>query len=430
MSQDKSIPHSVLAEQAALGGVLIDNAAFWRCRLNEDDFYRHDHRLIWRAASALCAAEKPCDAISIGEWLEQAGLLEDAGGLAYVGTLAKDSPGSANIEHYAEIVADRSRRRATLRALQKAQESVMGGEEAEVALANVIAAIEKKSRGGYSDFADLDAKLDQHIATLADGGDDALPLGIPALDHMLSINGPQLVIVAGRPSLGKTALTFQWLAHAAKRYGVCGGIVSLETDGVRVAARMNAHLYQVSVSGLLRGWPNTVDVYRKKKTEMAYKLPLQVEEDIYNLSGILARINEWHRKHRIQWVVIDHLQLVDHHGNNRNDALGEVTRALKLNAKRLGIPHILVSQLSRDSEKNGRKPMLSDLRDSGNIEQDADIVIALNGRIDTNESGLRDVDIGILKNKDGETGWMEGMFQFDGATQTFRERDRSYREVS
>lgn len=417
-------PHNVEAEQAVLAGVMLDNSGFWRCDLREDDFYRFDHRIIWRALAALSEEGSPCDAVTIAEWLEQEELLDEAGGLAYIGAIVKASPGAANLEAYSRIVRERAGLREAVKAFSEAHNSVFAGEAPEEALAKVIAVVESGSRGGYSDFSALDTKLDSHISTLSEVGDRSLPLGIPALDHMLSINGPQLVIVAGRPSLGKTALSFQWLVNAAKRHGVRGGIISLETDGVRVAARMNAHLYQVSVSGLLRGWDRTIEVYRQKKAEKAYKLPLFVEEDIYDLGGIVARINEWKRKHDIEWVVVDHLQLVDHTGNNRNDALGEVTRRLKLNAKRLGIPHILISQLSRDSEKQGRKPGLADLRDSGNIEQDADIVIALSGRIDTNQQGMRDVDVGILKNKDGETGWLEGMFQFDGATQTFRESQR------
>lgn len=422
--QDKPYPNSVQAEQAVLGGVLLDNSGYWRCSVTEDDFYRHDHRLIWRALCALSDQGSPCDVVTVGEWLEQQGCFEEAGGFGYLGSLAKDAPGTANLEYYAGIVSDKARQRAMLTALQGAHQAVSNGEAPETALANILATVERSTRGGYSDFAALDGQLEAHLAAVATKGDQSLPLGLPALDHMLSIEGPQLVIVAGRPSLGKTAMALQWMAHSGKRHGIKGAFVSLETDGIRVAARLNAHLYQVSVSGLLRGWPNTIEAYRKKKAERPYKLPMFVEENTYDLNGIIARINEWRRKHEIEWVVVDHLQLVDHAGNNRNEALGEVTRRFKLNAKRLGIPHVLISQLSRDSEKHGRKPMMSDLRDSGNIEQDADIVVALEGGIDTNNDGWRRVNVGILKNKDGETGWLDGIFQFDGATQTFRENER------
>lgn len=422
---------SVAAEQSVVGGCLIDNDAYWKIAgiVTPEDFSTKFHREAWSAIRNAASEGNPFDAVTLSETtnLELAELL----------TLANETPGSANVEAYAKIVRDRALLRKASSYVAQAQGKLASGDFNAIAeLAGQLESLQR-SDAPTCDFnealrAGLTAIETAQIAAQSAGGIVGAPTGISAIDDRLrGLQGGKLIILAARPSLGKTALALQ-ASQAAAEAGYPVGIMSLEMGAGEIALRAFAHQYQVNNSGLAFGDVEDVAQLTQKlaaneeKRERLKSLPIYIDEDTFDVGGILGRITEWHRKHSIKFAIVDHLQLVElPEGKSRNDGLGDVTRQLKLLAKRLDIPVMLLCQLNRSVEKEQRKPKLADLRDSGNIEQDADIVIALNGTLDNFSDGSRDVDVGFLKYRGGPVGW-GGMMRFNGKTQTFRKAAIGY----
>ncbi|HEX5464415.1 MAG TPA: DnaB-like helicase C-terminal domain-containing protein [Burkholderiales bacterium] len=423
----KIAPHSVEAEQAVLGACFLSPAVFHELPLSENDFYRADHRVIWRAITALAADETAFDAVTLSDWLEARGELKQAGGLAYLATLARDTPTAENAKAYAEIVRERSNKRTALRLLAEAIDGLHGLSETP----EVIAGLQGKLEALSTTHGDLDfrAVLGRGLAAMEEAinrreqGNEGPQFGLPALDYAVGgLHGPRLVILAGRPSTGKTALAHQVSMLAARR-GLPVGKIELEMSAEEIAHRSMAWAYQVNVTDIAHGAESARASILNGATQHNIRdYPIWVDERAYTLAEICSRITEWHRKHAVQLVVVDHLQLVSSRRDNRAQELGEVTRGLKLLAKRLNTPVLLLSQLNRASLKDNRKPQLQDLRDSGEIEQDADIVIALHGELDADHEGNRAVEIGLLKNRGGRVGWLDHQsFLFRGRIQRFEE---------
>ena len=424
-------PYSLEAEQALLGGLLLNNRVWHEVgqRLAEEDFYRRDHQLIYRAIGELLLHGEPADFVTVSEHLRQRELLDEAGGLAYIATLSVDTAGSSNAAAYAAIVHER----ALLRGLIAAGQDIAGLgyspgalapdallDEAQSRLTRIARTRQVRARS----FAEIIEVADQAISLAQHkreaGIDGGVPSGIACLDARTGGWQPDnLIVIAGRPGLGKTALLNQIAVHAARR-GHPGLILSLEMGPETLGIRAMASAAGVNVSALMRGYREPHEAAAQAAVELS-GLPLHVDTDTYSLGGICAQIGQYKRTHDIQWAAVDHIGLIEVEGyNTRNEQIGAITRTLKKLAKRLQIPVIALSQLNRGVEKDRRRPTLADLRDSGNIEQDADACLFLHSEAEDNQATLT-MELGLLKNRGGRKGWIGRRISFNGATQTFQE---------
>lgn len=419
------------AEQSTIGGLLLSPD---RCHdvvglVSADDFSCANHRLIYSALQAMAVAGQPIDVVTLTGRLETAGQLGQVGGLVALASLVRSTPSAANVTHYASAVRDCAVRRRLRDVLSRAAHEVERA-EFDALLGEVTTAIESVAvtGGGYLSFQEALTRALDHIDTNARaracGGVVGVPTGLPAVDNRTGgLQAQRLIVLAARPSIGKTALANQIAIHAASR-GFPVGILSLEMSHEELVTRSLAHTFELNVSAISFG--DDAELGRLVAA-MAQRniadLPIQIDTDTTSLGGIVARLSEWRRKHGIELGIVDHIGLVEGGDNStRNDWMGKVSRTLKLTAKRLGIPILAVSQLSRGVERDKRRPVLSDLRDSGNIEQDADVCMFIHVEGDAVPSANKlPLEIGLLKNRIGRRGWLSERFAFDGRTQTIRE---------
>jgi len=391
--------------------------------LREDHFFQHAHRLLWRCLCRRASAGQPTDALAMAEDLRATGQLEDAGGMEYLAGLAETA--LPNIDHHARHLAELGRRRAIVGFCHQLQVDAPYTPADEL-VDRLIARMSDLTSG-----ADRQA---HSLAQCAVSGTQAVEearqrsregvLGVsttlPSLDHVLGgIHGPNLFVLAGRPGLGKTALVTQVLYHAA-RQGHPGLFLSIEMSEAQLAQRAAASLTRISLSLISRGKPEAITAMGAL-TALG-DLPAWIDDTTCDLDAICARIALYQRRNGIEWAAIDHIGLIrTERFNSRNEQMGHVSWTLKRLAKRLGIPIIALSQLSRRSEQDGRRPRADDLRDSGNIEQDADVIVMLHTGQEDRAQPRRPVQIGIVKNRLGPSLWFEERFEFDGATQRFYE---------
>jgi len=423
------------AEQAVIGGLILDNDAWHKVQLiKTEDFHHPQHRVIFQAIKKLAVANQPFDIVTLSEALERDNRLDQAGGMAYVGALAKDTPSAKNIGSYAAIVKDKANKRKVVDYLKQGIESVPGTDSLETLLSDIQARFESIKVSGAGESITFREAFDltiEHIDNAAKtNGTVGVPTSLQAIDGRIGgLQSSRLIILAARPATGKTALANQIMRYAAKS-GYPIGVLSLEMSPEELTARALASEYQVGVSGLLFGHDKTIEQLVKNMGKSSIQdLPIHMDTDTYTLSGIVARLTEWKRKYDIQLGIIDHIGLI--HNNtkqNRNDWVGEVSRTLKVTAKRLQIPILALSQLNRNVEQNQRRPRLSDLRDSGNIEQDADVCIFLH--TENNNAHPVILEIGLLKNRTGIGGvWLSERFEFDGKTQRITQVNLSPHQV-
>ncbi|PCH55713.1 MAG: replicative DNA helicase, partial [Legionellales bacterium] len=389
-------PHSLEAEQAVLGGLLLDNAAWDRIAtvVSEHDFYRQDHQLIFCALATLGQQNKPLDIITVSEFLEQQGSIDAAGGLAYLGKLAKNTPSAANIKAYAEIVRERS----VLRKLV-----TVGGEIADAAFApkgrevadlldeaeQKVFAIADGGRGaetGPQKIADILASTVTKIEKLFESGNaiTGLETGFTDFDKMTTgLQPSDLVIIAGRPSMGKTTFAMNIAEYAAMRNDAALKPVlmfSLEMPADALAMRLLSSLSRVEQQHIRTGQLGETDW---ASLTSAIGL-LSTKKLFIDDSGTLtpmelrAKARRVSREHNgLSLIVIDYLQLmhVPGRGDNRVLEISEISRNLKSLARELNVPIIALSQLNRSLEqRTDKRPVMSDLRESGAIEQDADLI--------------------------------------------------------
>ncbi|HLU61458.1 MAG TPA: replicative DNA helicase [Gammaproteobacteria bacterium] len=423
-------PHSVEAEQAVLGGLMLDNRAWDQVadRLVEDDFYRHDHRLIFRAIEALSEAGKPCDVVTIGEWLEKQELLDEAGGLIYLGALAKDAPGAANIRAYADIVRERSVLRQLIRTgndIAQAAFTPEGrdvSELLELAEQRVFEIAEKGSRGkkGFVGIRKLLTAAVERIDTLfhSDSHITGIPTGITRFDEMTAgLQRGDLIIIAGRPSMGKTSFAMNIAEHAAIREKVPTAVFSMEMPGEQLALRLISSLGRIDQSKVRTGklddedWPRITSA-----VTLMSEAPIFIDDTpALTPTEMRARARRLKREHGLGLIVVDYLQLMQVHGTKENRAteISEISRGLKALAKELEVPVIALSQLNRGLEqRQDKRPIMSDLRESGAIEQDADVIVFIYRdevyNEDSPHKGTAEVIIG--KQRNGPIGMVRTAF--------------------
>ena len=420
-------PHSIEAEQSVLGGLLLDNTAWDRIGdlIAEADFYRADHRLIYRHISKLIDNNRPADVITVAESLESTKELQSVGGMAYLGALATNTPSAANIRRYAEIVRDR----AVLRKLAEVATTIadsaynpMGRDASQLldeAESKVFEIAEQGARGkqGFQDMPPLLTQVVERIDLLYNRDNPSDVTGVPTgfidLDRMTAGLQPgDLVIVAGRPAMGKTSMALNIAEHVALQSGLPVGIFSMEMASTQLVMRMLGSVGKLDQHKLRTGRLQDQDWQRL--TEAVGKLndaPIHVDETAaLNPLELRARARRLHRQYKqLGLIVVDYLQLMSasSDGENRATELSEISRSIKSLAKELDCPVMALSQLNRSLEQRpNKRPVMSDLRESGALEQDADVIFFIYRdevyNPETADKGIAEVIIG--KQRNGPTG--------------------------
>jgi replicative DNA helicase len=428
-------PHSIEAESSVLGGLLLDNAAWDRVGdlLNDSDFYRYEHRLIYSAMTTLINASKPADVITVYEQLQNLGKSEEVGGLSYLNSLAQYVPSASNIRRYAEIV----RERAILRKLVSVSDEIATNafntqgrpvativDEAEQKIFN-IGEEGSRMKQGFQSMDTLVVDLLDRVQEMADNPNDitGVPTGFYDLDRMTSgFQAGDMIVLAARPSMGKTALAINIAEHVALNEGLPVAVFSMEMGAAQLAVRVVGSIGRIDQTHLRTGklsdeeWPRLTEAIEKLRT-----VSLHIDESAgLNSSELRANARRLARKcGKLGLIVVDYLQLMSGsggggNGENRATELGEISRGLKMLAKELQCPVIALSQLNRSVEtRTDKRPMMSDLRESGAIEQDADIIMFIY-RDDyytkelSKEPGVAEVI--IAKQRNGPTGTVKLAF--------------------
>jgi replicative DNA helicase len=420
-------PHSVEAEQSVIGGLLLDNAAWDSVAgmIVDGDFYRDEHRRIFRQIASLLDKAKPADVVTVSEALDAAGDGASTGGLAYLGELAANTPSAANIRRYAEIVRERAILRKLVSAADEIAQSAFApmGRDAKTLLdeaeARVFAIAEAGARhqGGFQHINPLLNAVVDRIQELHDRDNPSDITGVPTgfidLDAMTSgLQGGDLIVVAGRPSMGKTAFALNIAEHVAVDVGLPVAVFSMEMGGSQLAMRMLSSIGRLD-SHRVRTGRLTDDEWSRLSFALGklHEKPLYIDESgALNPIDLRARARRLHRQcGKLGLIVVDYLQLMTttRQGENRATEVSDISRSLKSLARELEVPVIALSQLSRKvEERNDKRPLMSDLRESGAIEQDADIIMMMYReeyyKPDTQDKGTAEVIIG--KQRNGPTG--------------------------
>lgn len=413
-------PHSLEAEQSVLGGLLIDNATWDQVAdmLSDEDFYRRDNKLLFRAISELSSQGIPFDVITLSERLAKTGDLENVGGLAYIGMIAKNTPTAANISAYANIVREYSVMRQLIRVGTQIGESGFrpeGRGPAELldsAERMVFEIAEQGSRGRQSfvSIKDLLTKAVDRIDTLfqQDNPITGVPTGFSDFDDMTSgLQPADLVIVAGRPSMGKTTFAINIAENAAIKYGLSVAVFSMEMPGEQLAMRMMSSLGRIDQHKLRTGKLDDDDWPRLTSAVGLLAEAKMFVDDTPAMSPaeLRARCRRLKRDQGLDLIVVDYLQLMQVPGfkENRTGEISEISRGLKSLAKELHVPLIALSQLNRSLEQRpNKRPVMSDLRESGAIEQDADVIVFIYRdevyNQDSPDKGTAEIIIGKQRN--------------------------------
>jgi replicative DNA helicase len=423
-------PQSIEAEQSVLGGLLLDNTAWDRISdmIDETDFYRADHRLIFQHIMLLIENNRPADVLTVAESLERSAKLDEAGGQAYLGSLSMNTPSAANIRRYAEIV----RERAIMRKLAQAGAEIAdaaynpAGREAKDLIDEAeskvfqIAEVGAKAKQGFVKIDPLLTETVERIDMLysRENKDDVIGLatGYVDLDRMTSgLQQGELIVIAARPSMGKTALAMNIVEHVALNLKKAAAVFSMEMSGAQLTLRMIGSVGRVDQHKLRSGtfeeseWPKLVDAVGKLNDSQIHI------DDTAGLNALEVR-SRARRLHRscggLSLIVVDYLQLMSGTASgreeNRATEVAEISRGLKSLAKELKLPVIALSQLNRSVESRvDKRPMMSDLRESGAIEQDADLILFIyrdEVYNPTNEASKGKAEIIVAKQRNGPTG--------------------------
>lgn len=424
-------PQSIEAEQAVLGGLMLAPDAYDRVadQLVEDDFYRRDHQLIYRAIRELAEKNRPFDAVTLGEWFDSMGLSEQVAGGAYLIELASTTPSAANIAAYAEIVRDK----AVLRQLIEVGTGIVNdgfqpdGRDSGEILAKAeqeVFAIAEAGARGRTDFTPVNKALSEAFDVLqtryANGGSvTGLPTGYTEFDEMTAgLQNTDLLILAARPAMGKTTLALNMAEYAAFRSKKAVAIFSMEMSASQLALRLISSVGRVNAQRLRSGQLEDEDWSRVTSAIRQLREAKIFIDDTPGLSPdvLRAKSRRLKREHDLGLIVIDYLQLMSVPGNSENRAteISEISRSLKHLAKELNLPVIALSQLNRSLETRAdKRPVMADLRESGAIEQDADVIVFIYrddyyNKETSPDKGLAEVIIG--KQRSGPTGSLKLKF--------------------
>ena len=438
-SSDKQVaqlripPHSQEAESSVLGGLLLDNNSWDKVAdlLAEADFYRYEHRLVFASITSLVNANRPADVITVFEQMQSQGKAEEIGGLAYLNSLAQYVPSSANIRRYAEIVRERSILRKLVSVSDEIATSALNTNGRPVT--NILDEAEQKifsigeegsrMRQGFQSMDKLVVQLLDRVEEMSKNPNDitGVPTGFFDLDRMTSgMQAGDLLVLAARPSMGKTALAINIAEHVALHEDLPVAVFSMEMGASQLAIRIVGSIGRIDQGRLRTGkliddeWPRLSDAIERLKP-----VSLSIDETPgLTTSELRASARRLARScGKLGLVVVDYLQLMSGSGGgdgeNRATELGEISRGLKMLAKELQCPVIALSQLNRGVEqRTDKRPMMSDLRESGAIEQDADVIMFIYRddyyNKDSKEPGV--AEIIIAKQRNGPTGTVKLTF--------------------
>ena len=427
-------PHSMEAESSVLGGLLLDNKSWEQVAdlLSEGVFYRYEHRQVYLAIQALINASRPADVITVYEHLQSIGKAEEVGGLGYLNSLAQYVPSASNIRRYAEIV----RERAILRKLVTASDEIATNafntqgkpvpqilDEAEQKIFQ-IGEEGSRLKQGFQSMDQLAVILLDRVNQMADSPNDitGVPSGFVDFDKMTSgMQAGDLIVLAARPSMGKTALAINIAEHVALNEGLPVAVFSMEMGASQLAIRIVGSIGRIDQQRLRTGklnqeeWPRLAEAIEKLRNvslhidETPSLTPMELRANARRLARTCGKLG---------LIVVDYLQLMSgntssNNGDNRATEIGEISRGLKMLAKELQCPVIALSQLNRSVEtRTDKRPMMSDLRESGAIEQDADVIMFIYRddyyHKDSKEPGVAEIIIG--KHRNGPTGTVKLAF--------------------
>jgi len=414
-------PHSIEAESSVLGGLLLDNSAWDRVGdlLAEGDFYRYEHKLVYSAIGGLINTSRPADVITVYEHLQSLGKAEEMGGLGYLNALAQYVPSASNIRRYAEIVRERS----ILRKLVSASDEIATNafntqgravaqilDEAEQKIFN-IGEEGSRMKQGFQAMPQLVVDLLDRVQEMADNQNDitGVPTGFVDFDRMTSGLQPgDLVVLAARPSMGKTALALNIAGHVGFDTKLPVAIFSMEMSSSQLAMRLLGSHGRLD-QHMLRTGRLTDEDFRRLTRAMGElnDVPIYIDESAaLNPLDLRARARRLHRQYGgLGLIVVDYLQLmsVSGAGENRATEISEISRSLKALAKDLHVPVVALSQLNRGLEQRpNKRPVMSDLRESGAIEQDADVILFIYRdevyNEDSPDKGVAEIIIGKQRN--------------------------------
>ena len=415
-------PHSIQAEQSVLGGLMLDNQT-WDSVADKvvvGDFYRKDHRLIFTTIEQLAEKQDPFDVITLSEALEAIDELESVGGLAYLAMLAKDTPSAANIVAYANIVRDRSVLRQLIHVGTDISDSAFNTEgrdtsdlleNAEREVFKIAEQRQRGQEGGFKPIKHLLANAVDKIETLyeQDGNITGASTGFSDLDDLTSgLQPADLIIVAGRPSMGKTTIAMNMAENIAIKGDKPVAVFSMEMPGDSLAMRMMSSLGRIDQNKVRTGkleddeWPRLTSAIN-----LLAETKLFIDDTpALTPTEVRARARRLTREHgQLGLIVLDYLQLMQSpsSGENRVQQISDISRGLKALAKELNVPVVALSQLNRNLEQRpNKRPVMSDLRESGAIEQDADLIVFVYRdevyNEDSPDKGIAEIIIGKQRN--------------------------------
>ena len=427
-------PHSMEAESSVLGGLLLDNKSWEQVAdlLSEGVFYRYEHRQVYLAIQALVNASRPADVITVYEHLQSIGKAEEVGGLGYLNSLAQYVPSASNIRRYAEIVRERSILRKLVTASDEIATNAFNTQGKPVpqildeAEQKIFQIGEEGSRlkQGFQSMDQLAVILMDRVNQMADSPNDitGVPSGFVDFDKMTSgMQAGDLIVLAARPSMGKTALAINIAEHVALNEGLPVAVFSMEMGASQLAIRIVGSIGRIDQQRLRTGklnqeeWPRLTEAIEKLRNislhidETPSLTPMELRANARRLARTCGKLG---------LIVVDYLQLMSgntssSNGDNRATEIGEISRGLKMLAKELQCPVIALSQLNRSVEtRTDKRPMMSDLRESGAIEQDADVIMFIYRddyyNKDSKEPGVAEIIIG--KHRNGPTGTVKLAF--------------------
>lgn len=429
-------PHSVEAEQSLLGGLLLDNRAWTKVagKVRAADFYSADHAQVFGAIAALMQADKPADTVTVFERLQSDGRADEVGGLAYLHELSCSVTGAWHAEAYADIIAQRARRRALMRLGQDLAARAADDAATKDGLAELLAWVQQcvaDIAHGHMDQAPqllrdmLPAWMDD-LQARADGRIDAISTGLPRVDRVLGggMRRGELIVLGARPSMGKSAWTLGVVRAVAQTQApvlVC----SLEDSANMLISRHVASAGRTPLEHvrLPQHAPDSLWESVSEAVELLSGLPVWVDDRAgLSLADVAHKVAYVKAKAGdCALVVVDYLQLMEDDGETRSNELARVVRGLKNMAKRMGCAVLLLSQLSREADKTNAPPRLDHLAESGAIEQAADVIGLLwrEARRNLKPDNANKAQIEFSKNKNGSTDTVQ--LWFDGKTQRFGE---------
>ena len=417
-------PHSLEAEQSVIGGLMLVNRAWDDVAdiINEQDFYRHDHALILRSINALSEEGQPYDLVTVSEWLGARGELDSIGGLAYLSILANDTPTAVNIKAYANIVREYSILRSLIQVGNEISASAYNSDgkpskqlvdEAERKVFQ-IADQRAGNRQGFEAINELLGRAVKRVEEMyrSDTTLTGIATGFTDFDAKTSgLQKSDLIIIAGRPSMGKTSFAMNLAENAALHNDHSVAVFSMEMPGEQLALRMMSSLGRIDSHSLRTGklddqdWPRLIS-----SVSMLSKAKLFIDDTAaLTPTELRARTRRLKREHGLDLVIVDYLQLMQVGGSTENRAteISEISRSLKALAKELEVPIVALSQLNRSVEQRpDKRPVMSDLRESGSIEQDADVILFIyRDEVYNDESADKGIaEIIIRKQRNGPIG--------------------------